>query len=638
MFKNLIPILFLVSFAFVLNAQESKEIISLKQKVATAKYDTALVALYNNLARVYSKSNFDSVQHYTHKCIAVAKRSGNLQSQYLANNTGGVYHVMKGQHLDSAIYYLNEAIRFAKLLKHPGDEAASLYNLSYVYVSLNLYDKALKININLFKIREREGEPSGVINSYNAIAIVLVKMHRYNEGLVYAEKALKLAQDNKIENSILSSNINLGTAYLGLKMNNKAEECFLKARNIAIKSRDMIGYSDALTNLGAVYMEKGELTKAKSTFRELIATGILEQQDPYTSNILYYNFGEIYTKENNPDSAIFYYNKALSYSEPVKNYEGIFSAYYGIAQAEFVKKNYQAAFDNLNKAYSYRDSVFTEEKDRTISELKIGYEVDKKEEENKILTKDSELKDLRISQQFIIIASLGALLILIIIGGFYFYRQRRIIAQQREKLLEQKLLQMQLNPHFIFNSLQAIQDYIYSNNKNEASQYLSKFARLMRLTLENSRHENILLKKEIEGLDNYLALQKLRLGNKLEYEITVSDDIDPTFTEVPPMLIQPFVENAVEHGIKMKDGLGKVSVAFSMDSNFLIIKVTDNGPGFVKNEDLNGEHQSLSMQIISERLELFGKKKKQKPQLIITNLGKTNSGGTQIEIKLPTEV
>jgi tetratricopeptide (TPR) repeat protein len=524
------------------------------------------------------------------------------------------------------------------LLKHPGDEAASLYNLSYVYVSLNLYDKALKININLFKIREREGEPSGVINSYNAIAIVLVKMHRYNEGLVYAEKALKLAQDNKIENSILSSNINLGTAYLGLKMNNKAEECFLKARNIAIKSRDMIGYSDALTNLGAVYMEKGELTKAKSTFRELIATGILEQQDPYTSNILYYNFGEIYTKENNPDSAIFYYNKALSYSEPVKNYEGIFSAYYGIAQAEFVKKNYQAAFDNLNKAYSYRDSVFTEEKDRTISELKIGYEVDKKEEENKILTKDSELKDLRISQQFIIIASLGALLILIIIGGFYFYRQRRIIAQQREKLLEQKLLQMQLNPHFIFNSLQAIQDYIYSNNKNEASQYLSKFARLMRLTLENSRHENILLKKEIEGLDNYLALQKLRLGNKLEYEITVSDDIDPTFTEVPPMLIQPFVENAVEHGIKMKDGLGKVSVAFSMDSNFLIIKVTDNGPGFVKKGDLNGEHQSLSMQIISERLELFGKKKKQKPQLIITNLGKTNSGGTQIEIKLPTEV
>jgi sensor histidine kinase YesM len=104
------------------------------------------------------------------------------------------------------------------------------------------------------------------------------------------------------------------------------------------------------------------------------------------------------------------------------------------------------------------------------------------------------------------------------------------------------------------------------------------------------------------------------------------------------MLIQPFVENAVEHGIKMKDGLGKVSVAFSMDSNFLIIKVTDNGPGFVKKGDLNGEHQSLSMQIISERLELFGKKKKQKPQLIITNLGKTNSGGTQIEIKLPTEV
>ncbi|UPT68831.1 MAG: histidine kinase [Sphingobacteriales bacterium JAD_PAG50586_3] len=204
-----------------------------------------------------------------------------------------------------------------------------------------------------------------------------------------------------------------------------------------------------------------------------------------------------------------------------------------------MKKNYTAAYENLNNAYSYRDSVFTEEKDRSISDLKIGYETDKKEEENKILTQDGELKDLRINQQYIIIIGLAIVLIIIIIGGFYFYRQRRIITQQREKLLEQKLLQMQLNPHFIFNSLQAIQDYIYTNNQKEASQYLSKFARLMRLTLENSRQENILLKKEIESLDNYLSLQKLRLGNKLEYAITVSDNIDPTFTEVPPCLYSP---------------------------------------------------------------------------------------------------
>ncbi|UPT68830.1 MAG: hypothetical protein M0D57_09495 [Sphingobacteriales bacterium JAD_PAG50586_3] len=104
------------------------------------------------------------------------------------------------------------------------------------------------------------------------------------------------------------------------------------------------------------------------------------------------------------------------------------------------------------------------------------------------------------------------------------------------------------------------------------------------------------------------------------------------------MLIQPFVENAVEHGIKMKDGAGKVNVDFNMEGDILIIKIIDNGPGFVKKDDVSGEHQSLSMQIISERLELFGKKKKQKPQLIITNLGKTQTSGTQIEIKLPIEV
>ncbi|UPT68832.1 MAG: tetratricopeptide repeat protein [Sphingobacteriales bacterium JAD_PAG50586_3] len=218
----------------------------------------------------------------------------------MANNTAGVFHVMKGEHLDSAITYLNEAIRIAKVLKRPEDEAASLYNLSYVYLTLNLYDKALKINIDLLKIREKKGDAHGVINSNNAIGIVLVKMHRYNEGLVYAEKALKLSLDNNFENSTMSSYINLGAAYLGLKKNDLAEDCFIKARNIAIKTRDMVSYSNALTNLGTVYMEKGELTKAKATFRELMATGILDQQDLYTNNILYYNFGEIYFKEKIP--------------------------------------------------------------------------------------------------------------------------------------------------------------------------------------------------------------------------------------------------------------------------------------------------------------------------------------------------
>jgi LytS/YehU family sensor histidine kinase len=197
---------------------------------------------------------------------------------------------------------------------------------------------------------------------------------------------------------------------------------------------------------------------------------------------------------------------------------------------------------------------------------------------------------------------------------------------------------MQLNPHFIFNSLQAIQDFIYGNNEKEASQYLSKFARLMRLTLENSRHENITLKKEIEGLENYLALQKLRLGDKLEYSVTVSDSIDPTFNEIPPMLVQPFVENAVEHGVKMKEGNGLITVDFGMEQNMLIVTITDNGPGFTQRHAESKGHQSLSMQIISERLELFGKKTKQKPQLIITNLGKTQASGTRVEIKIPTEV
>lgn len=625
-----------LAFTFGALGQEEKQIIALKQQAQAEKTDTGLVRIYRLLAEEYSRYNLDSVKHYAYKSLGVAKKQRIGRSMYLANHVVGTYYVLEGSKPDSAIYYLNIAINEAKVLKSPKDEAASLYNLSYIYVNLNLFDKALKINLDLLRLRDK---PKDLINSYNAISIILSKMHRYNEALAYSAKALKGSEELKDDASILASYINYGSAYLGLKQFDKAEDYFLKAREVAKKTNDLFSFSSVLTNLGAVYVEKNDYTKAKKIFDELLATGVVEMQDPYTNHIIFSNIGELYNKQNMLDSAKVNYLKSLQYVEPIKYYSGMSVSYYSLAEIEAKKKNYTAAYDYLQKAYTTRDSVFSEEKDRSISELKIGYEVDKKEEENKLLMQESELKDLEIGQQYIAIAGLAILVVLIIMGGYYFYSQRRIIANQREKLLEQKLLQMQLNPHFIFNSLQSIQDFIYNKNEHEASQYLSKFGKLMRLTLEHSRMENITLASEVAGLENYLALQKLRLGTKLDYTINIEPGIDPTFVELPPMLVQPYVENAVEHGVKMKEGNGTVNISFKKEGDMLVITVADDGPGINQDRlDKRSGHQSLSMQIIKERLELLGRKKKYKPELNITNLGTTENKGTQVEIKLPTEV
>lgn len=636
--KKVAFILLFVLTVLVSYAQDSPEIIRLKKKLLANPTDTVAINICNNLAREYSKSNFDSVKKYTLKCLNyIQDKSITQRAYYFANHTVGIYYLISGTHPDSAIYYFDNAIVSARARKNSGEEAASLSNLAYVYVNLNLYEKALKINFELLKLRSAAKDSIDLGNNYNTISIILSKMYRFDEAIVYSKKAIEIDSLIKKEEGMLASYINASAAYSGLHDHKMALYYLGKAKELSVKLNDKASGLTVTLNLAIVYSDMGELDRAGSMLSGLIKEGITEIQDPVANNTLFYNLGEVYLKQNKLDSALYAYSTALSYAKAANFLSGISTSNFGLAETYVKKGDYKKAYDYLYTSYSVRDSVYTVDKNRTLSELKIGYEVDKKETENKQLIEESALKDTQISQQLIIILTLGILLFVIIIGGTYLYRQRKIIAEQKEKILEQKLLQMQLNPHFIFNSLQAIQDYIYSNNEQQASKYLSKFARLMRLTLENSRQENILLKTEIELLENYLALQKLRMGDKLEYTIEVAEDIDPSFTEIPPMLIQPFVENAVEHGVKMKDGNGKVTVSFTLTGNMLNIIVGDDGPGISASGEAK-EHHSLSMQIIKERLALFGKKKKFKPQLTISDLGNTQNKGTRVEINIPTEV
>lgn len=179
--------------------------------------------------------------------------------------------------------------------------------------------------------------------------------------------------------------------------------------------------------------------------------------------------------------------------------------------------------------------------------------------------------------------------------------------------LNQKLLRLQMNPHFIFNSLTSIQNYIYSNQKHLAGQYLSDFARLIRLILENSRHERINLEKEIETISLYMELQKLRFTNKFNFEIVVDPAIDKEITFVPPMMVQPFLENALEHGLKNKaEGGGEIQVKYTLLHNSLQYEVRDNGVGFsaAAQQTKLHEGESLSITICRERLQLIEKQTK----------------------------
>jgi signal transduction histidine kinase len=236
---------------------------------------------------------------------------------------------------------------------------------------------------------------------------------------------------------------------------------------------------------------------------------------------------------------------------------------------------------------------------------------------------------------------------------FWFYYQR-VLRQQKEKstlnedklLLEKELqksmlssIKSQMNPHFLFNALNTIQSYIYTNDKENASAYLGKFSELTRLILDMSNKETIALSAEIRALELYLELEKLRFEDGLEYNITVDKDLDTETTYIPSMLIQPYVENAIKHGLLHKKGIGKVVLNFEKQANgTLKISIDDNGIGIKKSMELNSakakKHESFALNANRKRLDLLNKDRKNPISLLITE--KTNdyheSTGTLVEM------
>lgn len=209
--------------------------------------------------------------------------------------------------------------------------------------------------------------------------------------------------------------------------------------------------------------------------------------------------------------------------------------------------------------------------------------------------------------------------------------------------LEQKALQSMMNPHFIFNSLGSIQNYLFQKKSVEAGVYLSQFARLIRQNLNSINASSINLEEEIDRLKNYLDLEKLRMENKFEYNIEVAENVDADELQIPSMIIQPFVENAIWHGIAFLQEKGQIIIKFHMqDDKSLAVIVEDNGIGMKRSETISAKsekHFHLGMEMTRKRLEILSKKFSVKTRLTFSEIfpGKLNPG-TRVEMVVPVGI
>ena len=207
---------------------------------------------------------------------------------------------------------------------------------------------------------------------------------------------------------------------------------------------------------------------------------------------------------------------------------------------------------------------------------------------------------------------------------------------------EQKALHLQMNPHFVFNCLGSISSFIVQNGTDSAIKYLSKFSKLMRLTLEYSKETLIPIDKEIEGLQNYLELEQLRFNNKFSFTISKSSEIEDDVA-LPPLLLQPFIENAIIHGVIPKKENGKIEVTFTIEKESLVCTIEDNGVGFEQSKFAKEKsvvaHKSMALDIIKKRLELMETSTSGKANVEIKELknDKNDAVGTKVTLQIPLQ-
>jgi LytS/YehU family sensor histidine kinase len=224
------------------------------------------------------------------------------------------------------------------------------------------------------------------------------------------------------------------------------------------------------------------------------------------------------------------------------------------------------------------------------------------------------------------------------IALFLVYRSS-LQKRRANQLLALKSLRSQMNPHFIYNSLNSVNNFISRNDERAANKYLSEFSLLMRAVMDNSKHDFVSLSNEIQILNRYLLLEHSRFGDKFDYSMEVAPDIDADNISVPPMLIQPFVENAIWHGLRYLEIKGFLKISMLTEGDKLVVTIADNGIGRSKSEEIKTrfqkEHVSTGMRNVQSRVGIINEIYKIKIGVAVSDPEEENTTGTIVRITIP---
>lgn len=603
-----------------------------------AFYRGNILGIRGNIS--YCRSEFSNAIRYSRAGVEVFTQNGYL---YEAGKLLGLLSsCYRAKHqIDSAAYFVRQSAEIGKAIGSEMLRARSNFLLASVFIETHEHDSVLYYSLEALKIAEVYPDSinftAGILHNMGIAYSMAGNYQKANE--IYLEAEARYEKDQYKAGLPCLIHVVLGQSYIELGEYQSAIESFGRGIVYAegIQSDFMMAYLKR--ELGHAYYLLKDYSRSIAFCKEAL---VLSNAIGLSGNVavVYEYLLKCYTATGDYQQAIRYGELGLQNTEDTHNL-GIRKSILEEITIAYEKVGYlRKAIKALREEKELDIALREKEKDHEFLRLQAVYETEKKETEIASLSQQATIQGFEIRQKNQLLILIGVVVLFVASAVFFIVNHRTGKRKRAQTELEHRFLRSQLNPHFIFNSLVSVQTFLFKKETDLAAMYLTKFSKLIREILENSRQEFIPLGQELSMLTNYLDLHRLRLEKKFEFDIHIGENVDSAKDMIPPMFVQPFVENAIEHGVVELPTGGKIELNFQKMGEFIQIEVLDNGIG-IENTTLGASsHNSLSTTIIKERMDLFNQSLRNKIQLVIedrTNL-QGNRQGTRIELMVPFEV
>ncbi|WP_405574000.1 tetratricopeptide repeat protein [Winogradskyella sp. Asnod2-B02-A] len=548
---------------------------------------------------------------------------------------------------NQSIKYHKEARLYAEKANSTEFKIISLNMIGVAYRRMDVVKLALDYHTEALKTAYSVINPSQTIIyniavSQNSIGNIYLALKQYDLAIVQFNKSLKIEQDanNKLGLAINYHNIGYaeeakGNLDIALSQYNKS-----LGYNNAIDSE--IGRVICYNSIGRIYLKQENYAEAEPMIKNALDKA-LELDDQFYITSSYVNLGQLELEMNELPLAEKTLKKALNIANSYNLKSAVAESSKLLSKLNQKNKKFEEALDYYQKAVEIESTILTQQNLQYVNDIVVEYENENQNNQIKALALENETVRLRLERNKKILLYTSLLLVILGTTLFILNRTKALRRDKHILTLEQDMLRSQMNPHFIFNSLNSIKLYIINNEKENAVYYLNKFSKLIRKILMASKEKETSLNDELETMKLYMNIENIRFDNEIDFNITVDPSINTEVTKIPSLVLQPFLENSLWHGLSSKTEQKKIDLIVSKkSSNFITVEIIDNGIGRIAARIINDKKKlkrnSVGIDITKARLANFSESFHNSYTLDIEDLYENNTpSGTKITLQIPTK-